>query len=350
MSVIKDQSRDDRLRKVVHVEVAQYFETFSSLHVLTRPDHHPFRLEWAHEVRTLLPATLMSEIHMLGEITDQWLALLDLHRSEERNGSIKTTLSRLNTMPDAELIVTLLNQRFSLGQVLLALHSDSERKHMPISEAQRFLFTNLPTIRRRISHCIEHYYDIHFQKEWTRIEPWLVQASREFFDKLRENPTHALGELHPRLHIKEDAIYAQKAELYRWSYDEIQRIDIRPTTFIDPHLLIGINSERLSFALPVHVPGISKNEEVPSDLVRMFKVLADSTRLKIVRSLYEQPYCTQQLAHIHNISEAAISKHLRQLQEANFISSRRRGNYVFYQLETKEMELLIVYLRSFLEQ
>jgi DNA-binding transcriptional ArsR family regulator len=84
--------------------------------------------------------------------------------------------------------------------------------------------------------------------------------------------------------------------------------------------------------------------------VRMFKVLSDPTRLSIVRSLFQQPHCTQQLAHVHQISEAAVSKHLKLLTEASFVTTERRGNYVFYALQSDEVEMLIVYLRQFLEQ
>jgi DNA-binding transcriptional ArsR family regulator len=106
----------------------------------------------------------------------------------------------------------------------------------------------------------------------------------------------------------------------------------------------------LNLPLSVEVPGVLKNQEVPVDLLRMFKILSDGTRLKIVQSLFHQPHCTQQLSFIHGISEEAVSKHLKQLLEAKFVTSERRGNYIFYKLESDEMEMLIVYLRNFLEQ
>ena len=88
----------------------------------------------------------------------------------------------------------------------------------------------------------------------------------------------------------------------------------------------------------------------PEDLVRMYKALSDGTRLKLIRSLFQHPHCTQQLAQIHGISEAAVSKHLKLLVESKFVTTERRGNYVFYKLMAGELEMMIVYLRDFLEQ
>lgn len=156
--------------------------------------------------------------------------------------------------------------------------------------------------------------------------------------------------LHPRLNVRNDAIYAEKAQLHRWAYADISKIRVCASTFVYPHLLVGADGGRLLLPLAVPVPGVPKESEVPVDLVRMFKGLADPTRLKIVRSLAAQPHCTQQLAQIHGVSEAAVSKHLKVLTEARFVSSQRRGNYVFYRLELDEMDMLLVYLRDFLEQ
>jgi DNA-binding transcriptional ArsR family regulator len=84
--------------------------------------------------------------------------------------------------------------------------------------------------------------------------------------------------------------------------------------------------------------------------VRMFKALADPTRLRIVRLLHAQPHCTQQLAPALGISEAAVSKQLKLLTEAGCITAERSGSFVFYSLRMDETEMLMVYLRQFLEQ
>lgn len=69
------------------------------------------------------------------------------------------------------------------------------------------------------------------------------------------------------------------------------------------------------------------------DTVNKLKALSDQHRMEILTTLIKHPYCVRALSEKLGISEAAVSKHLRILREAGFLTSQRRGNYVHYSVD-----------------
>ncbi|WP_442601313.1 metalloregulator ArsR/SmtB family transcription factor [Paenibacillus sp. KN14-4R] len=322
-----------------------------SLHVLYRPDHHPYRIEWAREVQAQLSPDFLKQLQHYGDLTYEWFALLGFKIESDAKRTIEDWIDALSRLPDAEFVMLILNQKYTLAQVISWLQGRNQKEwEQLLSEREKEALLHPARERRQLTDFLRTYVDLIFQKEWAAIKPWLARAEHDFYEQFEKSPLQALEQLHPRLFFKPDAIYAQKATLYRWPYEELRKIKIRASTFVHPHLLVGYRDGTLSLPLAVEVPNRIKNEEVPADLQRMFKALSDGTRLKIIRSLFLQPHCTQQLSHIHGISEAAVSKHLKLLMATKFVTTERKGNYMFYKLEAREMEMVIVYLRNFLEQ
>lgn len=69
------------------------------------------------------------------------------------------------------------------------------------------------------------------------------------------------------------------------------------------------------------------------DSLQLHKALADDTRLRCVQLIADQgELCVCDLTQALNISQPKISRHLALLREANLLSSRRQGQWVFYQL------------------
>lgn len=68
------------------------------------------------------------------------------------------------------------------------------------------------------------------------------------------------------------------------------------------------------------------------DLSDFFKVLGDSTRVKILWALDKHEMCVCDLAVLLNMTKSAISHQLRSLKQANLVKFRRQGKIVFYSL------------------
>jgi ArsR family transcriptional regulator len=75
------------------------------------------------------------------------------------------------------------------------------------------------------------------------------------------------------------------------------------------------------------------SDEVAKDLVRLFKLLADATRLRIVYFLmHQREFHVRALCERLGQSQPAVSHHLSLLRSAGLIESRREGKHNFYRL------------------
>lgn len=68
------------------------------------------------------------------------------------------------------------------------------------------------------------------------------------------------------------------------------------------------------------------------DLADFFKVLGDSTRVRIMSALDTGEMCVCDLAVLLNMTKSAISHQLRSLRQANLVTYRREGKEVYYKL------------------
>lgn len=73
------------------------------------------------------------------------------------------------------------------------------------------------------------------------------------------------------------------------------------------------------------------NEETDK-LARWLKALSVGTRLRIIQLLNGRALCVNALAHRLDITQSAVSQHLRVLREAGLVIDEKRGYYVHYRL------------------
>lgn len=76
-------------------------------------------------------------------------------------------------------------------------------------------------------------------------------------------------------------------------------------------------------------------------LADIFQVLADPSRAKIVYSLLNQELCTCDLAAIADISESAVSQHLKVLRRLRLVRSRRDGKIIYHSLDDGHIRTLL---------
>lgn len=73
-------------------------------------------------------------------------------------------------------------------------------------------------------------------------------------------------------------------------------------------------------------------EETLYDLADLFKVFADTTRIKILYSLMGRELCVAHIAEAVNATQSAVSHQLRILKQAHLVKSERAGKNVNYSL------------------
>ena len=72
--------------------------------------------------------------------------------------------------------------------------------------------------------------------------------------------------------------------------------------------------------------------EVAQSVQRAFKVLADSTRLRLLAALSQGEFAVQELTEALNLPQPRVSRHLGILRDAGVVQDRREGSYVVYRL------------------
>lgn len=65
-------------------------------------------------------------------------------------------------------------------------------------------------------------------------------------------------------------------------------------------------------------------------LQKVFKTLADSTRVRILALLEREELAVQELMDVLSMAQSRVSRHLGILREAGLLRDRREGTYVFY--------------------
>lgn len=321
----------------------------ASLHVLQDPEHHLGRLNWARETEALLSPALKRQLVELGKISNDWLNLYDLHDlGNFQESSVEEGIERLLAVEERQFVYCLLGQVMPLDHVDQWLQGNEVDKEQ--WRKQRPLLLKPATWRRQFAEVLFTYYQEYFSKELRRIEPWLISSVHTFQERLRKEPLEAMESIHPRFVLREQEILFYKAQTWRFSYQDISGIMVRPSTFIAPHLLMGTNEAAVTVGYAVTVPGAERYDAVPRDLLGIMNAMSDESRMKILRQVFYHPYCTQQLAEMYNLSEATVSKHLKVLSRAGLVYSQRKGNYVFYYGDRNRIQLIPVDLNQFFDQ
>jgi DNA-binding transcriptional ArsR family regulator len=79
-------------------------------------------------------------------------------------------------------------------------------------------------------------------------------------------------------------------------------------------------------------PGRPRKRDGATPAADRFGALADATRRHLLEQLASRDLAVGELTAGLDISQAAVSQHLRVLREAGLVTSRREGRNVYYQL------------------
>lgn len=70
----------------------------------------------------------------------------------------------------------------------------------------------------------------------------------------------------------------------------------------------------------------------------LLKLLGDKTRLTIFSLLKIKELCVCELTALLDVSQPAISQHLRKLKLLNLVNERKKGQWVYYSLRMPDVE------------
>jgi ArsR family transcriptional regulator len=70
--------------------------------------------------------------------------------------------------------------------------------------------------------------------------------------------------------------------------------------------------------------------------IKLLKALADETRIKIIQCLLDGEKCACSIVPNINKAQPTVSQHLKILEEAGVLESRRDGTNIWYKINSEE--------------
>jgi ArsR family transcriptional regulator, arsenate/arsenite/antimonite-responsive transcriptional repressor len=105
----------------------------------------------------------------------------------------------------------------------------------------------------------------------------------------------------------------------------------------------SLTAENHPTGVPNEVPALGNlGDDTVNDLVQLFKLLADDTRLKVIHFLMQKDELNvRTLCKLLRQSQPAVSHHLALLRDAGVIECRREGKHNYYHLVPKRCQALL---------
>ena len=76
------------------------------------------------------------------------------------------------------------------------------------------------------------------------------------------------------------------------------------------------------------------------------KALSDPVRREILEMLKKKRMSAGEISENFNITDAAISRHLSVLKEADLVTDKREGKFIYYELSTSVLEEIMLWISS----
>ena len=82
------------------------------------------------------------------------------------------------------------------------------------------------------------------------------------------------------------------------------------------------------------------------DATKIFKALSNDARLKIIQLLSERSMCVKALAHMLEVSQPAVSQHLKVLENAGLVKGDKSGYWVHYKLIPENLQKCTAFMQK----
>lgn len=86
---------------------------------------------------------------------------------------------------------------------------------------------------------------------------------------------------------------------------------------------------------------LPQNDELLYDLADLFRMFADSTRVRVLNELRQREVRVTGLANALGMTASAISHQLRILKDGRLIQSRRNGKEILYSLADDHVRTIL---------
>ena len=92
------------------------------------------------------------------------------------------------------------------------------------------------------------------------------------------------------------------------------------------------------------------NEDMLFDMAELFKIFADSTRIRILYAMFENEMSVSQICDRVEMNISAVSHQLRILKQSKLVRSRKEGRKAFYMLADDHVKTIIGMAKEHIEE
>jgi DNA-binding transcriptional ArsR family regulator len=335
-----------------------------SLHVLVEPKHHPLQHPWVRAAHTLPPELKRS--------ISEWSFVYRRHipstfgpTPDAELRSFEDEVAMLRELDVTTVALDFSRPLYDHGGTQDASVLDDDEVRQSIMRRARMVraspelasltFEDPRRLVTQFADLLTSYWEAAFAEEWQRLEPLLADTLTNVGRRVAADGLYVfLRGVSPRLRVDPDAeeFGIDLPHDHRVAVTDERPLLLVPSVYVWPHVQVNCD-EPWPLSVVYAAPFIAEasRPQLPSaELVSVLRALADHTRLRVLKLVADQPRSTQELAPLVGISEAGLSKHLRQLSEAGLVTSRREGYYVLYRLNAERIEPLSASLRRFLSE
>ncbi len=324
-----------------------------ALHALSEPGHHPGLQGWATGVTARLDSHLadrMCEADFLWRTTfsDLFLAYAGLPGGTALPGStLAEELDLLDKLTDEQFVDAALEFTCALsygepgpgpltdaGLRRRALELAAARGPQQLRFSERLL-ADPPRIRAWLRQFLLDCDEAFFADTWSRLRHQLAADARHKTELLRRKGlAEALAAVSPAVTLEESAerIVVDKLGEGRTATADGGLLLV-PTSLGWPHLMV---LHRHGWQPVLHYPVGSPEPAAPpsvDQLTLRMTALSHPVRMRLCRSLARSAFTTSELTQTHGMTAPEISRHLSVLKKAGLVTTRRRGRYVYHQLD-----------------
>lgn len=185
----------------------------------------------------------------------------------------------------------------------------------------------------------------HMRAEWHRVRPLLEEAVTLF----RAQDWTGLG----ALQIARQVTNQELKPYWEGMIERAQQLTLIPSAHIGPYLGKFYHDDSLWLLFGAHLPGgasTTSSALTRSELLVRLSAMNDDTRLRILELLAQRDeMCAQDMIALLDVSQPAVSRHLKQLSATGYVTERRRDINKCYALNRERLDETCELLHRFLK-
>ena len=306
------------------LELASYplTELYLSLLLVRDPTRGPATLApFARRARARLPKPVLRELGALSVLLGPPLPAEFLFPEGKLTGRLPQALASLS--PSNE----------SLQWSIDMFAEESVPKDVAQREVVDEALRDPAAIAGRLVELMRNYWTYAFQDEWPKFCAQLRLARAEAEVQLASGGLGTLlASSTRRARLSDGGLMITPSLPIDCDIplEENDRIQLVLSLFAAPFVYTRIGA---GAAMVLPAPSAERRVTAPSfELVQGLNAIADPTRLTLLRLVAACPRSTRELSQLLELSESAVSKHMKMLAAADLVRGVRQGYYVLYKL------------------